>query len=108
MTNREKEENYAIRIREEYSPKGESDIDALRKLDKRVKRPAEAFAWTFGVLGAQAHAGEHIRRVADVYVGGGGGGGVRVRLSALQTDPAARQGKARGGDTAARRRIARW
>lgn len=51
MTNREKEENYAIRIREEYSPKGESDIDALRKLDKRVKRPAEAFAWTFGVLG---------------------------------------------------------
>ena len=26
MTNREKEENYAIRIREEYSPKGESDI----------------------------------------------------------------------------------
>ena len=26
MTNREKEENYAIRIREEYSPKRESDI----------------------------------------------------------------------------------
>lgn len=52
MANREKEENYAIRIREEYSPKEESDIDALRKLDKRVKRPAEAFAWTFGVLGA--------------------------------------------------------
>lgn len=38
MTNREKDENYAIRIREEYSPKGESDIDALRKLDKKGEK----------------------------------------------------------------------
>lgn len=39
-------------IKETYSEHSESDYEKLRKLDAKAKRPAEAFAYTFGVIAA--------------------------------------------------------
>ena len=43
---------YAEKIAEEYSQKSTSKVVALRKLDRKAKRPAEIFAYTFGIVGA--------------------------------------------------------
>lgn len=40
---------YAESIAKEYAPKETSKILALRKLDRRAKRPANVFAYTFGI-----------------------------------------------------------
>ena len=39
-------------IREQYAEKRVTKFDELKALDKKVKRPAEIFAYTFGVGGA--------------------------------------------------------
>jgi len=41
---------YAEHIVNEYSKKKESKVIALKKLDRRAKRPAEIFAYTFGII----------------------------------------------------------
>ena len=41
---------YAESIAKEYAPKENSKIIALRKLDRQAKRPANVFAYTFGVI----------------------------------------------------------
>lgn len=43
---------YAESIAKEYAPKVDSKIIALRKLDKKAKRPATVFAFTFGIISA--------------------------------------------------------
>ena len=45
---------YAEKIVSEYSEnsKPESKITALKKLDQKVKRPAEIFAYTYGIIGS--------------------------------------------------------
>ena len=43
---------YAESIAKEYAPKDNSKIIALRKLDRRAKRPASVFAYTFGTISA--------------------------------------------------------
>lgn len=43
---------YAESIAKEYAPKEHSKILALRKLDAKAKRPANIFAYTFGVVSA--------------------------------------------------------
>ncbi len=43
---------YAQSIVNEYSPKETSKVVALKKLDKKAKRPADIFAYTFGVISA--------------------------------------------------------
>lgn len=43
---------YAKRIAEEYSPKSERKVVQLKKLDEKVKRPANIFAYTFGIISA--------------------------------------------------------
>lgn len=48
----ERELKAAENIRESYTEHGESDMEKLRKLDGKVKRPADIFAFTFGVIGA--------------------------------------------------------
>lgn len=50
----EKERQYAENIRRAYADKSESEskLERLRKLDSAVRRPAEIFAYTFGILGA--------------------------------------------------------
>ena len=41
---------YAEQLANEYAPKDTSKVAALRKLDARAKRPANVFAYTFGVI----------------------------------------------------------
>ncbi len=41
---------YAQSIAKEYAPKGTSKVMALKKLDKKAKKSANIFAYTFGVL----------------------------------------------------------
>ena len=43
---------YAQNLANEYAPKNNSRIVALRKLDKKAKLPANVFAYTFGVIAA--------------------------------------------------------
>ena len=47
-----KENKEIQEIRMKYLPQNESELDALRKLDAKVKRPANIFAYVFGSLGA--------------------------------------------------------
>ena len=50
----EKERQYAEKLRFAYADKNESEtkLEKLRKLDAAVRRPAEIFAYVFGILGA--------------------------------------------------------
>ena len=41
---------YAEQIANEYAPKKTSKVVALKKLDKKAKRTAEIFAYTFGIV----------------------------------------------------------
>ena len=41
---------YAESIAKEYAPKDNSKIIALRKLDRKAKRPATVFTYTWGVI----------------------------------------------------------
>ncbi len=50
--NRNDQEFIAQKIRTQYTQKQSSDIDALRKLDSKVKRPANIFAYVFGSIAA--------------------------------------------------------
>ena len=43
---------YAKRIAEEYAPKTTTKVVQLKKLDQKVKRPANVFAFTFGTISA--------------------------------------------------------
>ena len=40
------------RIRKDYLPAERTKLDELKALDRKVKRPAEIFAYTFGVAGS--------------------------------------------------------
>ena len=46
------EQQTAARIREHYTEKQITDLDTLRELDAKVKRPASAFAYVFGSISA--------------------------------------------------------
>lgn len=51
MTNNS--QNYMVeKIRTQYVEKESTELDALRKLDAKVKRPANVFAYVFGSFGA--------------------------------------------------------
>lgn len=41
---------YAESIANEYAPKEDSKVVALKKLDKKAKAPANIFAYTFGIV----------------------------------------------------------
>lgn len=41
---------FAEQIANEYSKKEDSKVVALKKLDRKVKRPANIFAYTFGII----------------------------------------------------------
>ena len=43
---------YAEQLANEYAPKETSKVVALRKLDAKAKRPANIFAYTFGIVSA--------------------------------------------------------
>lgn len=42
----------AQKIRAQYTENEKGELDALKTLDKRVKRPANVFAYIFGTIGA--------------------------------------------------------
>lgn len=50
--NRNDKEFIVSRIRESYTEKQSSDIERLRALDARVRRPADLFSYIFGSVGA--------------------------------------------------------
>ena len=45
---------YAQNIANEYAPKKTSKVVALKKLDRKARRPAEIFAYTFGIAAVLA------------------------------------------------------
>ena len=46
------ERTVAQRIRESYTEKVKTELDELRELDDKVKRPANVFAYVFGAISA--------------------------------------------------------
>ena len=48
----DKEVVEAEKIKREYMGKRSTELDGLRKLDAKVKRPANVFAYVFGSIGA--------------------------------------------------------
>lgn len=50
--NKNDQEFITQKIRTQYMEKQPSELDALRELDAKVKRPANVFAYTFGVISA--------------------------------------------------------
>ena len=50
--NKNDQQFMAQKIRAQYMEKEASELDALRKLDTKVKRPAEVFAYVFGSVSA--------------------------------------------------------
>ncbi len=46
------DKTFAEKIASEYAPKETRKVVALKKLDNRAKRPANIFAYTFGVVAA--------------------------------------------------------
>ena len=52
MMNSNDQKFMAEKIRSEYIPKENTELDALRTLDAKVKRPANLFAGIFGTISA--------------------------------------------------------
>jgi hypothetical protein len=50
--NKNDQQFMAQKIRTQYMEKQSTELDALRELDARVKRPANVFAYVFGSIGA--------------------------------------------------------
>ena len=50
--NRNDQQFMAQKIRTQYMERTPSELDALRKLDAKVKRPANVFAYVFGSISA--------------------------------------------------------
>lgn len=50
--NRNEQEYLVQRIRTQYTEKEHTELDALKALDQRVKKPAQCFAYSFGTLSA--------------------------------------------------------
>lgn len=49
----EKDQEFLVqKIRTQYTEKEHTDLDELKQLDRRVKRPANIFAYVFGCAGA--------------------------------------------------------
>lgn len=47
------EQEYLVqKIRTQYTEKEHTELDDLKALDKKVKRPANIFAYTFGIVAA--------------------------------------------------------
>ena len=52
IMNKNDQQFMAQKIRSQYVEKKSSELDALRKLDAKVKRPANVFAYVFGSISA--------------------------------------------------------
>lgn len=52
IMNKNDQEFLVQKIRTQYTEKKSNELDALRELDAKVKRPANVFAYTFGSISA--------------------------------------------------------
>lgn len=50
--NKNDKEFLVQKIRTQYTEKEHTQLDALKELDKKVKKPANVFAYVFGAIGA--------------------------------------------------------
>lgn len=51
--NKQNEQEYLVqKIRTQYTGKKHTELDELVQLDRKVKKPAGIFAWTFGTIAA--------------------------------------------------------
>ncbi len=50
--NNDYQKREAKRIREQYVEKEETKLEQLRRLDRKVKLPAEIFVYSFGIIGS--------------------------------------------------------
>lgn len=50
--NKNDQEYLAQKIRTQYTEREHTELDALKELDKKVKTPANVFAYTFGTVSA--------------------------------------------------------
>ncbi len=50
--NKNDQEFLVQKIRTQYTEKGQNGLDELKELDKKVKRPANTFAYIFGSISA--------------------------------------------------------
>lgn len=50
--NRNDKEFLVEKIRTQYTEQNHTQLDSLKALDKKVKKPANIFAYTFGTIGA--------------------------------------------------------
>ena len=50
--NKNDQEFFVQKIRTQYTEKEHTDLDELKELDKKVKRPANVFAYIFGSISA--------------------------------------------------------
>ena len=50
--NQNEKEFLVQKIRTQYTEKEHTQLDSLKALDKKVKKPANIFAYTFGTIGA--------------------------------------------------------
>lgn len=50
--NRNDQEYLVQKIRTQYTEREHTELDALKKLDRKVKLPANAFAYSFGTVAA--------------------------------------------------------
>ncbi len=50
--NKNDQEFLVQKIRTQYTEKENTQLDALKALDKKVKKPANIFAYTFGLIGS--------------------------------------------------------
>ncbi len=60
-------------IREQYMEQKPTKFDELKEMDKKVKKPAEIFAYTFGTVGALvlgAGMSLAMKVIGDMMVGG--------------------------------------
>lgn len=49
----QKDQSYQVQsIRSQYVKQENGKLEELKKLDRRVRRPAEVFAWSFGTVAA--------------------------------------------------------
>lgn len=52
MTNQNDQDFLVQKIRTKYTEKQHTELDALKELDAKVKRPANVFAYTYGSVSA--------------------------------------------------------
>ena len=61
------DQNFLVqKIRTQYTEKQHSELDALKELDSKVKRPANVFAYIFGSISALIMGGGMSLTMTDI------------------------------------------